>query len=412
MPIDDLGRGLYEGVQGGLYPQGQNMAPGRHWFAGLQAAGSVAPLDAEGHLAPESGRIGLLTLGTGNARRISEQLRLLVAQDAEMDPAVTVVNGATGTSVSLMANAGDASWDLLPQQLAFAGVTAAQVQVLWLDLGWAPAAQAFPQNARTLQDELAAIAEIAAETLPNLRLMYLSSGSNAGFGGGRGTLDSYEAGFAVKWLIEDQIAGHGPEGAPWLAWGPYLWSSARAPGSDGRLALREDFASDGALLSLQGARAAAGRLQQFLHTEASAATWFLASPGAACEHQALASTFGHERVGEGAPLIAASTLPTVPSIEPLVIAVSGAPASAAGFFVAALDPHGLALPASGPLLLSFDFARVLPAMSDAAGRASLKIGRVPGLHDALCEQSLCVQFLGAGPGGLVASPGLRLQGGH
>jgi hypothetical protein len=116
-------------------------------------------------------------------------------------------------------------------------------------------------------------------------------------------------------------------------------------------------------------------------------------------------------VGEDAPAIAASTLPTLPSSEPLWIAVSGAPALAAGVFVAALQPSGPALSESGALLIEPDFARLLPATTDAQGRAWLKIGPVPEA-DGLCGLVLCVQFVAAGEGGPVASPGLRLQGGH
>jgi hypothetical protein len=118
------------------------------------------------------------------------------------------------------------------------------------------------------------------------------------------------------------------------------------------------------------------------------------------------------RVGESAPTIAASELPTVSALAPLWIAVSGAPASASGVFLAAIDPQGPELKAEGPLLLSPEHVRAVPVTTDAAGRAWLKLGRVPAAHAKLCGRTLCVQFVSSADGALVVSPGLRLQGGH
>ena len=45
--ITDLGKGLYKGEQGGLYPNGENKMPDAHREAGLRQAATIVPLDAE-----------------------------------------------------------------------------------------------------------------------------------------------------------------------------------------------------------------------------------------------------------------------------------------------------------------------------------------------------------------------------
>src|ERR1700720_2415098 len=46
--LPDLGKGLYRGEPGGLYPGGVNSAPKPHLKAGLEIARRIVPLDAEG----------------------------------------------------------------------------------------------------------------------------------------------------------------------------------------------------------------------------------------------------------------------------------------------------------------------------------------------------------------------------
>src|ERR1700722_456357 len=62
IPLPDLGRGKWEGEQGGLYPGGVNTPPKRHLEAGLRIASQIVPLDRDGHPSPD-GRIVMCTIG-------------------------------------------------------------------------------------------------------------------------------------------------------------------------------------------------------------------------------------------------------------------------------------------------------------------------------------------------------------
>ncbi|HZL99085.1 MAG TPA: hypothetical protein VFD43_02440, partial [Planctomycetota bacterium] len=152
VPLNDLGPGCYAGFEGGLHDYGLNMPPG-HWrVAGLQQAARVLPLDAQGQPARQSGRIGLLLLGAGSTRLVAESLCQLAAADGERGAAVVPVNGAAGVSIRKLAAGSDRTWGLLPELLAGAGLTAEQVQVVWLDATSGLVAQSFPDNARLLQE--------------------------------------------------------------------------------------------------------------------------------------------------------------------------------------------------------------------------------------------------------------------
>src|SRR5262249_34938263 len=64
-PLTDLGKAMYKGEQGGLYPGGENVPRPAHLKAGVKIAKKIAPLDAAGKKAKD-GKIVLLSIGFSN----------------------------------------------------------------------------------------------------------------------------------------------------------------------------------------------------------------------------------------------------------------------------------------------------------------------------------------------------------
>ncbi|MDJ0953331.1 MAG: hypothetical protein QNJ81_06605 [Acidimicrobiia bacterium] len=288
VPIPDLGGDTYQGEAGGLYPDGSNDLPADHASLGLWHAAQIEPLDGAGDPDP-SGSIVLLSIGVSNTR--SEYGMFARRARDVVDSDVMLINGAQpGEDISQWQSADSRAWQAIDGALGQNGVTAEQVQAVWIklpDIVNGPAEiLPFPTNSLTYRDQLAVVVQHARDAYPNLRLAYLSSRIYAGYNtSGRPSPEplAYENGFGVKWLIADQIAGdaslnadprRGEVEAPWLAWGPYLWADGTNPRSDGLIWECGDLQDDGIHPSQSGAVKVADMLVAHFTTHPTAAPWF------------------------------------------------------------------------------------------------------------------------------------------
>lgn len=293
VPLTELGASLYQGKAGGLYPEGSNDRPEVHEQAGLAAAQSIRPLDAQGKPAA-SGKIVLLSIGMSNTTQEFSTFKRLADADPDKNPAVVVVDGAQGgmtaaTIVRTDSPRGKQFWDTVSQRLERAGATPEQVQIAWVKEADAQPTAPFPEDAQILERELAQIAALLKDRFPNIRIAYCSSRIYAGYATTRLNPEpfAYQSGFAVKWLIERQIQGdpalnHDPKRgtvkAPWLAWGPYLWADGLKPRRDGLTYEAADFAPDGTHPAPQGAREKVAKLLlAFFKADSTARSWFVAA---------------------------------------------------------------------------------------------------------------------------------------
>ena len=284
VPLPALGKGLYKGEQGGLYPEGENSPPRKHRDAGVKRAAEIAPLDAGGKRSPD-GRIVLLSIGMSNTTQEFQTFQKLAAEDAGLNPKLAIVDGAQGgQTAAITADPNARYWSVVGERMGKAGVTSAQVQAVWLKQANAQPTRPFPEEAKKLQSDLAATLHNLAARYPNLKIAHLSSRT---YGGWATTPlnpepHAYETAFAVKWTIREQIAGS-PElsfangKAPWLAWGPYLWTDGVKGRKDGLVWLREDTVQDGTHPSMSGQAKVARLLLDFLKTDPTARTWFTKS---------------------------------------------------------------------------------------------------------------------------------------
>lgn len=297
-PINDLGPGLYQGYSGGLYPNGANSRPPAHEAAGLNiATDQIQPLNAAGMPDTNNGRIVLLSIGMSNttdewASLGTNNFYRLASADPGKNPLVAIVDGAQGgQDATKWTNAGAATWSNVLQRLSSAGVSSNQVQVIWLKQALAGPLNygLFPLHAQALQADLAMILRNARSKFPNLRLAYLSCRTRC-YTDVSTALNpepfAFETGFADKWVIEDQILGRnnlnydpakGAVVAPWLSWGPYIWTDGTRGRSDGLTSIcADDLQSDFTHPSATGGVPKVARqLLAFFKTDATAALWFL-----------------------------------------------------------------------------------------------------------------------------------------
>lgn len=302
IPIDDLGTASYKGAQGGLYPGGSNVRPRAHEAAGLSIARGVRPLDADGAPDPE-GRIVLISIGMSNTSAEFRRFKRLSRSDPGSNPRLVLVDGGRhGGSASCIAgdsrNASRRYWAEIDRRLRAGHVTPSQVQVAWLKAADAYPAAPFPEHALELKRRLERIVQALADRFPNLRLAYCSSRIFAGYASRLLNPEpfAYESGFAVKWLIEDQINGApslafdaalAPRRAPWLAWGPYLWANGLAPRSDGLTYALSDLAPDGTHPGRGACRKVAQKLHDFFTRDNTASCWFTRTASAEARRDGL-----------------------------------------------------------------------------------------------------------------------------
>jgi hypothetical protein len=279
-PLTELQTGTYQGFTGGLYPGGSNLPPDTYLETGLARAAQVQSVDADGTPDP-GGKIVLLTIGMSNTLYESDQFVHDANADSNKSPQVVIVNGAQGgQDAEKIKTASAAYWQQwVPTQLQRAGVTANQVEAVWLKEAIAGGGGHFPDDARLLQTDLAAIVAILAQRFPNLQLVYLSSRIYAGYATTQLNPEpnAYESGFAVKWLIEANIRSstQGSTARPGLAWGPYLWADGTRLRADGLVWNCTDLRADGTHPSPAGAEKVARMLLTFFESDPTARGWFL-----------------------------------------------------------------------------------------------------------------------------------------
>ena len=284
--LPDLGKGNYNGEQGGLYPGGDNTPPPAHLKAGLELARRIVPLDAEGRTSA-TGKIVLMSVGMSNTTMKFQTFQKLAAGDSSLNPRLAMLDGAQGGQVVwVTAKPHAIYWDVVDERLAAAGVTRKQVQAAWVLQAIPGPTRPWPVEVKDLQRYLVETLHVMRDRFPNLKIAYLSSRTYAGYATSPLNPEphSYESGFAVKWLIADQIAtkpelnydpAKGAVRAPWCAWGPYVWADGTKANRDGLSYVRADYGEDGTHPSGSGRERVAARLLQFLKTDPTARPWVM-----------------------------------------------------------------------------------------------------------------------------------------
>jgi hypothetical protein len=285
-PLIDFGTGIYRGHQGGLYPGGSNVRPSTHHAHGLSMAQSIQPLNPSGNIDTTNGNIVWMSIGMSNCTQETQAFLPLAQNFTNRNPKLVLIDGAQGGQDINAINSTMATyWNTVTNRLTTAGLTAAQVQVIWFKEAEAgPVDTAFATYPEALKIKYKSVMQILKNKFPNLKLCYLSDRIYAGYAT---TLLNPEpfawyTGWCVKRLIADQIAGDAAlrysgtnPPAAWLSWGPYLWAKGDSTRSDGLVWLPADFAADGTHPSTSGRQKVAQMLLQFFTTDETCKPWFL-----------------------------------------------------------------------------------------------------------------------------------------
>lgn len=263
----------------------QNTMPATHRTSGEAIAASILPLDANGKVDLANGKIAVIAEGMSNTQQ--EMLALLqqfIRTNPAVNPKLQFVNLAQG------------GCDLICWLNKGVGAIDPQVQIVLLkhsnnrpqtangapETPQAPFTTAqskrFPNHVTISQGMLKQRILDLKSKYPNLRLLYLTSRSYGGWSCAPAAASyrepvAFEEGFAVKWLIESQIAKTDPQldfsipnaKAPWLAWGPYLWDSSWP---------QNWFEEDGTHPCAPGETAVAKKWFDFLMLDSTSRPWF------------------------------------------------------------------------------------------------------------------------------------------
>jgi len=286
VPLTDLTT-KYKGDDGGLYGAGLNTPPPELAATAKTETAKIQPLDADGKPSPD-GKIVLLSIGMSNTTMEFSRFALLAQADQDKSPRLVIVDGAQGgQTADRIATDTAPFWTVIGQRLKAAGVTPAQVQVIWLKEANANPKAGFPDEAQHLKNSLVEDMAIAKKDYPNLRIAYLSSRIYAGYANTFLNPEpyAYEGAFAVRWAIQDQLkSGSKPTNdaakpggqLPLMLWGPYLWADGLKGRKAGDLVWkREDFGPDGTHPSELGRQKVAIILLDFFKTDPDARTWFV-----------------------------------------------------------------------------------------------------------------------------------------
>lgn len=267
--LTDLGKRRYRGHPGGLYPGGANVPSRRYLNQGLAAAKRVRPL---------SGRIVVLSIGASHVTQEFRAFMRLTQGDPQVSPAVKLVDGAiAGYDARRAARPSSAYWPGVDRRITSAGASPREVQVVWLKQAIAGEDRRFPQDAKALKAQLRAIVQILPRRFPNLRLIYVSNRTYGGYAISSLNPEpaAYHSSFAVRWLIQDRIAGR--IRGPWIGWGPYLWTDGERGRLDGFVWTCDDVRKDGTHPSPAGAAKVARLLLNHFENDPTAKSWFSGS---------------------------------------------------------------------------------------------------------------------------------------
>lgn len=424
--LDDLAGLSYLGVEGGLYPGSTNTIPDAHLRSGRTIAKRLLPLGPDGQPAAD-GIVGFAAIGFSFTNQVFTEFEKLAKDDAELVPGLVAIDATwKGRNLEDLRDPDNDYWtEKVPQRLAEAGVTAEQVQVVWIMEGAKEMPAAFPDHVDLLADDWTALLNHLLVALPNVKLAYLSPVHWQGYAWFAPDEEPsyFEQGFAVREVIARQLAGApellwdpelGTPVAPWIAWGPYFWSDGNEPRSDGLNLDCTDYNWDGAHLDVSGKQLLGQRLHHFVKADPACTRWSIVDGAAPAGRIAdVERLSGASTDVADPPRLVAIAPPTIPYPGDFSLWVRHAPPDGSGL-IALSDRRfagsGVSFGA-GRLLVVPDL--LLPVTFGPFGNAQFGLGEIPD-EPALAQfewYAQLVAFDAGAIGGVALSDAIELRPG-
>lgn len=276
----------------GLYPGG-NYDYGIHEEEGYQRAARIVPLDGNGVVDSTNGKIVMIAFGMRERMAEAAEFKKMIDTFGQRNEWLQFVDcSQPGMDVEQFLTSGQA-WNNIVASLTAAGATPKQVQTMWFEDFLLRQSDSLSYHyADTLKNYYVQVFQKLHQLFPNLKSCYLTGSAYAGYATNSSVIRepfAYQTGWAVKWVIQDQIncdpslqytvTGAPPpqvEKAPWLAWGPYFWADGTRVWMDTTLRWHcpTDFDTDGTTLAGAGVVKAASMLFHFFSQNRSPMAWF------------------------------------------------------------------------------------------------------------------------------------------
>ena len=293
----DLQTGYYLGYQGGLYPGGKNQMPYAHLSAGMNISRSIMPLDTNGMIDLEDGKMGFICLGASTAGNAFNHFKTVSEMDTTLNPCMKIANcavGAKGLEIMIDTIANDWYWDDdIMGDVEGAGLNRRQVEVAWIMVtSRVDTVLIWPYQPQSVADKYEALMAIMLAKFPNLKEVFISGFYYGGYADPDKEFydmiyepSSYWNNWSVKFVVQRQIEAdpdlkytYPGRKSAWISWGPPVWADGmRANYKDGlRWNCLEDFNPDGGgyHLTNTGKDKIGELIYQFFKSSSVAADWY------------------------------------------------------------------------------------------------------------------------------------------
>ena len=241
-PNNDPDQFVYEGLNSGLYPWGNNLINNQFKTDYINICKSIANINALGKTEATENTV-ILTLGPSNPHKIFEGINYAQLGDAGFGDNIRFINGAMGgIDFNDILNYNGPYWIQVDSLLQSQNITALQVQVIFCIEDDLLNQDTTIARAFQLKENYILLLEEIRLKFPNC-ILFLTGDkgyNNYSLAERFSEPKGYLNGWAIKLLVEDYINGNLPE-YPFINWLDYYWADGETQRWDGLTYTLSDF---------------------------------------------------------------------------------------------------------------------------------------------------------------------------